>query len=107
LGATRRPRHAAVLIADRFAGSAPLQDRDRGTPRTQLVVDQHYMMGVLALMLHGHVGEGINDAPADPDGDRTESQFVEPLSSRRQGIFPHQHAAVIPEYSVRPADFFN
>src|SRR4030095_6829103 len=37
----------------------------------------------------------------------TESQFVEPLSARRQGIFPHQHTAVIPEDSIWPADFLN
>ena len=65
------------------------------------------MMRILALMFHGHVGEGIDDAAADPDGDRTEAQFVEPLFARRQGIFPDQHTAVVPEDSIWPADFLD
>ena len=77
-------RYSARLIPDCFAGSAPLENRRRGAPCAQLIVDEHDMMRILALMLHCHVGERIDDAAADPHGYRTKPQLVEPLSSRRQ-----------------------
>ena len=53
------------------------------------------MMRILPLVFHGDIGKRIDDASADPDRNRTETEFVEPLPACRQRIFPHQHAAVI------------
>ena len=55
-------------------------------------------------MFRRDVGEGIENAAADPDRDRAESQLIEPLFASREGIFPDQQTAIVTQHTVRPTD---
>ena len=58
-------------------------------------------------MFCGNVGEGIENAAADPDRDRAEGQLIEPLFAGREGIFPDQQTAIVTQHTVRTTDLFD
>ena len=55
-------------------------------------------------MVRCDVGERVENAAADPDRDRAESQLIEPLIAGREGVFPDQQTAIVTQHTVRPAD---
>jgi hypothetical protein len=55
-------------------------------------------------MFRSDVGEWIENAAADPDRERAESQLIEPLFAGREGIFPDQQAAIVTQHTIRPTD---